>query len=54
MPVDSIVKAVNEVKKTIVNNNVDELDVKAKAKILRSAIQDLASKSGIDLKLRKK
>jgi len=31
-----------------------ELDMKAKAKTLRATIEDLASKSGIDLKLRSK
>ena len=54
MPIDSITKAVNEANKMCVLNNVDELDLKNKSKILRSVIQDLALKSRIDLKLRKK
>jgi len=54
MPVDSITKAVNEAKKTLVNNNIDESDKKAKAKILKSVIRDLALRANIDLKLRKK
>jgi len=37
-----------------ISQDVDELDLKAKAKILRSVIQDLALKSRTDMKLRKK
>ena len=51
---DSITKAVNEANKVRVYNNVDESDLKGKVKILRSVIQDLALKSRIDLKLRRK
>jgi len=54
MPIASITKAVNKANKMRVHNNVDESDLKTKAKILRSLIQDLALKSRIELKLRKK
>ena len=36
------------------SQDVDKSDLKAKAKILKSVIQDLALKSDIDLKLRRK
>ena len=53
MPISTIKKAVDEMQNMLVKNQVDDSDIKAKAKALRSIIQDIASKSGIDLKLRK-
>jgi hypothetical protein len=50
MPVELINEAVGE---TLASSRRD-LDIKARAKALRASIEDLASKSGIDLKLRKK
>jgi len=51
MPPKLINKAVDEIL-TIYRG--DDSDLKAKAKALRATIEDLASKSGIDLKLRKR
>jgi hypothetical protein len=53
MPPDLIKKAENETKKSLANNNVDESDMKARAKLARAVFQDHATKAGIDLKLRK-
>jgi hypothetical protein len=54
MPVSLINQAMDEMKQRLSNNHIDSSDVKAKAKALRTIIQELASKSGIDLKLRNK
>ena len=51
MPLELIDKAVDEM---LASSRSDDLDLKAKAKALRSVIEDSASKSSIDLKLRKK
>ncbi len=51
MPIDLIRKGVKETEKTIVG---EDLEIKGKTKVFKKIIQDLASKSGIDLKLRKK
>jgi len=53
MPIDLIRDAVNKAKEKVASNKSD-CDIKTKAKILRSVVQDLASKSDIDLKLRRK
>ena len=54
MPVSLIEKAISEAKEIMANNRVNDLDIKSKARILKSIIQVLASKSDIDLKLRKR
>jgi len=54
MPVSLIEKAINEAREIIANNQINESDIKSKARLLKSTIQDLASKSDIDLKLRKR
>ena len=54
MPVNLINQAVDEMKQRLSDNQIDNLDMKAKAKALRAIIQNLASKSGIDLKPRGK
>ena len=51
MPPELINKAVDEMLATY---RGDDLDIKAKAKALRAIIDDLASKSNINLKLRTK
>jgi hypothetical protein len=51
MPVELIDKALD---KMLASGRGDDLDMKAKAKALRTSMEGLASKSGIDLKLRKK
>ena len=54
MPISLINQAIDEMKQRLSDNHIDNPDVKAKAKALRAIIQELASKSGIDLKLRNK
>jgi len=54
MPVSLIGKAISEATEIMTNNRINESDIKSKARILKSIVQDLASKSDIDLKLRKK
>ena len=54
MPAGLIKEAVNKAKKLMANNKVADSDIKTKAKILRAAIENLASRSKVDLKLRKK
>jgi len=53
IPTDLIKEAVNRAEEMAVSDKVGN-DIKVKAKILRSLIQDLASKSNIDLKLGRK
>jgi hypothetical protein len=53
MPADLIKEAANKARQTMVGTK-GTCDIKKRAKILRTAIQDLASRSKIDLKLRKK
>lgn len=50
MPIDLLNEALAEIK----GMPIDDSDVKAKAKALRSIFQELASKSDIELKLRRK
>ena len=54
MPVSLIEKAISEAREIIANNQINESDIKSKARLLKFIIKDLASKSDIDLKLRKK
>ncbi len=54
MPPDLIRQAIAEMERMLTNNQVSGSDLKAKAKAMRSSIQELASQAGIDLKLRKK
>lgn len=54
MSISLINQAIDEMKQKLSDNHIDNSDVKAKAKVLRAIIQELASKSGIDLKLRNK
>lgn len=51
MPMELVGKAVDEM---LASTQGDDLDMTAKAKALRAIIEDLALKSGIDLKLRSK
>jgi len=53
MPADLIKEAANKARQIMVGVK-GTCDIKKRAKILRTAIQDLASRSKIDLKLRKK
>jgi hypothetical protein len=52
MPPEKLKQAVTEAKKQIKRDKLGESDIKAKAKVVRSAIEDVASQSGISLKLR--
>jgi len=54
MPPDLIRQAIAEMERMLTDNQVIGSDLKAKAKAMRSSIQELASQAGIDLKLRKK
>jgi hypothetical protein len=54
MPPDQIRKAIGEVEELCARGEVDCSDRKAKAEAMRARIQELASRSGIDLKLRRK
>ena len=53
MPVDLVKEAENEARRRIADQKI-QADIKAKAKAMRSGIQDFASQADIDLKLRKK
>ena len=54
MPPDLICQAISEMETMLASKQVDDSNLKAKAKAMRSSIQGLASQAGIDLKLRKK
>lgn len=54
MPPNLVSKAVDEAREILINNQVDDSDIKAKAKTVKLVIQDLAAQCGIDLKSRKK
>ena len=54
MPPDLIRQAIGEMEEMLVSQHVDGSDLKAKAKAMRTTIQDLASLAVIDLRLRKK
>ncbi|UCD52205.1 MAG: hypothetical protein JSW27_06110 [Phycisphaerales bacterium] len=49
MPIDLINKAIEEAKEGLAGEKVDKCDVKSKARILKAAIKDMASKVDIDL-----
>jgi hypothetical protein len=53
MPPDLVNKAGNDTKKSLANNDIDESDMKARAKLARAVFQDHATKADVDLKLRK-
>ena len=54
MPLNLVSKAVDEAREILINNQVDDSDIKAKAKTVKLVIQDLAAQCGIDLRPRKK
>ena len=54
MPPALIRQAIGEMERMLASEQVDGSNLKAKAKAMRAVVQDLASKTGIDLKLRKK
>ena len=49
MGIELINKAIQETKKNILRDNVDELDMKSKARILKAIITDLAIEAKVDL-----
>jgi hypothetical protein len=53
MPPALITKAISQAQETIVADKIRNSDIKAKAKIVHSAIQANATKADVDLKLRK-
>jgi len=54
LPMPLIAKSVKQAQKTIAAERIAACDTKSRAKILRAAIQDSASKADVDLKLRHK
>lgn len=54
MPPDLIRQAIGEMEEMLDSKQVDSSDLKAKAKVMRSVIQELAAKADIDLRLRRK
>ena len=50
MPASLINQAIDEMKRRLSDNQIDGSDVKAKAKALIAIIQELAAKSGIELR----
>jgi len=54
MPPDLIRQAIDEMEQLLISKRVNDLDLKAKARAMKSLVRESASKSGIDLKLRKK
>ncbi len=51
MPINLISQAAAELKQRLSDNQIDDSDIKAKAKALKAIIQELASQSGIELRL---
>lgn len=54
MPPDLIRRAIGEMEGMLTSEQIDGLDLKAKAQAMKSSIQALASHAGVDLKLRKR
>jgi hypothetical protein len=54
MPPVVVRQAIDEMEQLLTSKQVNDLDLKAKARAMRSLVRELASKSGIDLKFRKK
>jgi hypothetical protein len=54
MPPELIRQAIDDMKGLLATKQVDRSDLRAKAKAMRTTGQELASRSAIDLKLRKK
>jgi hypothetical protein len=54
MPINLIKEAADEVSEMVGKGKLDDSDIKGKARMCRGIIQELASKSNIDLKLRRK
>lgn len=54
LPPEAMTRAVKQAEKTIAAEEVPAGDIKTKARIVRSAIQNAATKAGVDLKLRHK
>ena len=49
MPINLINQAIKEAKKKIVSEKIDDSDMKSKAKILKSTIKDITTKSNINM-----
>ena len=54
MPPDLIRQAIGEMEQLLISKRANDLDLKAKARAMKSLVRESASKCGIDLKLRKK
>ncbi len=51
MPIDLVYKAIEEAKKRMLRSEVENFDIKSKAKIIKGVIKDLALSSDINLNL---
>jgi hypothetical protein len=49
MPVAVIDEAIEESKKRIMDENIEESDIRSKAKVVKEIVRELASASGVDL-----
>jgi hypothetical protein len=54
MPPGLVRQAIDEMEGMLASKQVDGSNLKAKAKAMRASIQDLASQTGTELRLRKK
>lgn len=54
MPINHLREAIIKTEKIVAEREVEDSDLKTKAKIFKSIIQDLSLKDKVDLKLRKK
>jgi hypothetical protein len=54
MPPDLVRQTIGEMERLLTSQQVNDLDLKAKARAMKSLVRELASNSDIDLKLRKK
>jgi hypothetical protein len=54
MPPDLVCQVIGEMERLLTSQQVNDLDLKAKARAMKSLVRESASKSGIDLKLRRK
>jgi len=54
LPIKDLEKSLDETKQKLGADNIEWNDIKTKAKILKGFLKDLATREGIELKLRKK
>jgi len=49
LEIDMIKAAIQETEKELLSDNIDELDIKSKARILKAVINDIALDANVDL-----